>query len=75
MSTCTRVEEIDGPYGPFAIGERAIQRLWASGEVRGPMAATSGAKIEIVHPGDWNRGAGPDFLGAEILVDGKRLRG
>lgn len=39
------------------------------------MAATSGAKIEIVHPGDWNRGAGPDFLGAEILVDGKRLRG
>ena len=75
MSTCARVEEIDGPYGPFAIGERAIQRLWASGEVRGPMAATSGAKIEIVHPGDWNRGAGPDFLGAEILVDGKRLRG
>ena len=75
MTTCTRVEEIDGPYGPFAIGERAIQRLWASGEVRGPMAATSGAKIEIVHPGDWNRGAGPDFLGAEILVDGKRLRG
>lgn len=75
MSTCDRVEEIDGPYGPFAIGERAIQRLWASGEVRGPMAATSGATIEIVHPGDWNRGAGPDFLGAEILVDGRRLRG
>ena len=75
MSTCVRVEEIDGPYGPFAIGERAIQRLWASGEVRGPMAATSGATIEIVHPGDWNRGAGPDFLGAKILVDGKRLRG
>lgn len=75
MSTCARVEEIDGPYGPFAIGERAIQRLWASGEVRGPMAAASGATIEIVHPGDWNRGAGPDFLGAEILVDGQRLRG
>jgi hypothetical protein len=75
MSTCVRVEEIDGPYGPFAIGERAIQRLWASGEVRGPMAATSGSRIEILHPGDWNRGAGPDFLGAEILVDGRRLRG
>ena len=75
MSTCERVEEIDGPYGPFAIGERAIQRLWASGEVRGPMAAASGATIEIIHPGDWNRGAGPDFLGAEISVDGRRLRG
>ena len=69
MSTCVRVEEIDGPYGPFAIGERAIQRLWASGEVRGPMAAASGATIEILHPGDWNRGAGPDFLAAQILVD------
>jgi len=75
MSTCVRVEEIVGPYGPFAIGERAIQRLWAAGEVRGPMAAGSGATIEIVHPGDWNRGAGPDFLGAEILVDGRRQRG
>ena len=75
MSTCVRVEEIIGPYGPFAIGERAIQRLWAAGEVRGPMAANSGATIEILHPGDWNRGAGPDFLGAEILVDGRRQRG
>jgi hypothetical protein len=75
MSTTARVEEIDGPYGPFAIGERAIQRLWASGEVRGPMLASSGASVEIVHPGDWNRGAGPDFLGAELRVDGRRQRG
>jgi hypothetical protein len=75
MSTCVRVEEIDGPYGPFAIGERAIQRLWASGEVRGPMLAGSGSTLEILHPGDWNRGAGPDFLGAEILVAGRRQRG
>ena len=75
MSTTARVEEIDGPYGPFAIGERAIQRLWASGEVRGPMVARSGARVEVVRPGDWNRGAGPDFLGAELLIDGRRVRG
>ena len=75
MSTCDRVEEIEGPYGPFAIGERAIQRLWASGEVRGPLPAASGATIEVVNPGDWNRGAGPDFLGAELRVAGRRVRG
>lgn len=75
MRHSVRVEEIDGPYGPFVIGERAIQRLWASGEVRGPMATATGATIEIIHPGDWNRGAGPDFLSAEILVDGRRQRG
>ncbi|GBL27698.1 hypothetical protein EMGBS8_16460 [Verrucomicrobiota bacterium] len=44
MSTCDRVEELEGPYGPFAIGERAIQRLWASGEVKGPMASDSGRR-------------------------------
>lgn len=75
MSTCTRVEELEGPYGPFAIGERAIQRLWASGEVTGPMLTAQGKEIKIISPGDWNRGAGPDFLGAEILVDQQRQRG
>lgn len=75
MSTCERVEEIEGPYGPFAIGERAIQRLWAAGEVRGPMSSTTGTAIEIIHPGDWNRGAGPDFLGAVISLNGKQVRG
>jgi hypothetical protein len=55
MSTCTRVEELDGPYGPFAIGERAIQRLWASGEVLGPMLSSQGKEIKIISPGDWNR--------------------
>ncbi|MEY4776377.1 MAG: hypothetical protein RL759_890, partial [Verrucomicrobiota bacterium] len=54
MSTCDRVEELEGPYGPFAIGERAIQRLWASGEVKGPMASASGKKVEVLSPGDWN---------------------
>jgi hypothetical protein len=75
MSTCERVEELEGPYGTFAIGERAIQRLWAAGEVTGPMAATSGKTIEVVQPGDWNRGAGPDFLGAELRIDQRRVRG
>lgn len=75
MSTCTRVEELEGPYGPFAIGERAIQRLWASGEVLGPMLSSQGKEIKIISPGDWNRGAGPDFLGAEILINNERLRG
>ena len=75
MSTNDRVEELEGPYGPFAIGERAIQRLWAAGEVVGPMATARGKTIEIIAPGDWNRGAGPDFLGAELRIEGHRVRG
>jgi hypothetical protein len=75
MSTCNRVEELDGPYGPFAIGERAIQRLWASGEIINPLYSTNKNSISILSPGNWNRGSGPDFLGAEILVNHERRRG
>ena len=75
MTTCNRVEELEGPYGPFAIGERAIQRLWASGEIVQPLLSTEGKEIQILSPGDWNRGTGPDFLGAEIVINNQRLRG
>lgn len=69
------VEELTGPYGRFTIAERAIQRLWAAGEVRGPLPSLSGALIDVVRPGLWNRSAGPDFLGAELRIDGARVRG
>lgn len=75
MSRDDEVEELTGPYGPFTLAERAIQRLWAAGEVRGPLPALSGALIDVVRPGAWNRGAGPDFLGAELRVNGARTRG
>jgi hypothetical protein len=60
---------------PFPAAERAIQRVWAEGRLATPARAASGAVIEVLHPGRWNRLGGPDFLGAEITVDGTRLRG
>jgi len=75
MHPLVRVEEIEGPYGRFAIGERAIQRLWAAHEVRGPLLTLTGTPIEVLSPGDWNRSGGPDFLGAELKIDGQRRRG
>ena len=39
------------------------------------MLSSQGKEIKIISPGDWNRGAGPDFLGAEILINNERLRG
>lgn len=75
MRNDDEVEELTGPYGPFTLAERAVQRIWAGGEVRGPLPALSGAIIDVVRPGEWNRGAGPDFLGAELRVDGARVRG
>ncbi len=63
------------PALPFPAAERAIQRLWSESRLRFPARAASGAVVELVHPGQWNRLGGPDFLGTELLVDGRRVRG
>lgn len=61
------------PFYPAA--ERAIQRLWSEGRIASPARAASGSVVEILDPGRWNRLGGPDFLGAELRVDGARRRG
>lgn len=63
------------PHLPFPAAERAIQRVWADARLTLPARAASGAIIEVVHPGAWNRLGGPDFLGAELRIDGVRRRG
>lgn len=60
---------------PFPAAERAIQRLWSEARIRFPARAASGATVELLDPGRWNRLGGPDFQGAEIRVDGRRMRG
>lgn len=63
------------PRLPYPAAERAIQRVWSEERLALPARAASGAVIEVVHPGSWNRLGGPDFLAAELRVDGERRRG
>ena len=63
------------PTLPFPAAERAIQRLWSESRLRFPARAASGATVELLSPGQWNRLGGPDFLGTELRVDGRRVRG
>lgn len=63
------------PSLPYPAAERAIQRVWAESRLTLPARAASGAVIEVTHPGTWNRLGGPDFLNAELRVDGERRRG
>lgn len=65
----------DNPALPYPAAERAIQRVWADGRLALPARAASGAVIEVIHPGSWNRLGGPDFLNAELRIDGERRRG
>lgn len=59
----------------FAGDEREVQARWFGGEYGRLFTGTEGERIEVVQFGHWNRGAGPDFTEAAILVEGRLLRG
>lgn len=65
--------EIPSP-SPAIFGERHLQCIWADDRLRPPQLRTSsGETLEVEFAGEWNRGPGPDFLGAVLRVgDGSR---
>lgn len=47
--------------------ERWLQEIWAHQRLqRHALATVDGRPLRILHPGFWNREAGPDFLGAVV---------
>jgi hypothetical protein len=59
-----------------SVDERLVQCIWHDGLLLGrPLATRRGKSLTIQSPGDWNHEAGPDFLRAEITLDGQRLKG
>lgn len=71
-----QLAEFVGNYGPIAIPEKLVQRIWLekSMGIRG-MDTTSGLPIRVLNPGQWNSQAGPDFLNAHLVIDGKHVYG
>ena len=57
------------------VSELEVQRLWAAGMLGTTGETTQHRFVNIVEFGEWNHGAGPDFLRAEIEIDGKAVRG
>lgn len=79
MSHSTRlqsVEEFHGPYGPYQVSELVLQKIWleqAFDVTR--LRDQTGRKVEVEHPGTWNRLEGPDFKDALLRIDGVEVRG
>lgn len=48
-----------------------VHRYYNSSELR----TSEGLSIQIIHPGTWNKDAGPDFLNARIKIDRTTLAG
>ncbi|MCX8037707.1 MAG: DUF2851 family protein [Candidatus Sumerlaeia bacterium] len=61
---------------PQSIDERLIQCVWHDGLLVGRALQTvAGKPLTVQNPGDWNHEAGPDFRRAELILDGRVLKG
>jgi hypothetical protein len=74
--TVARVREPVAPAWAGEFNERHLQCVWYDPKLRPEGLRTpEGELLEVLHPGRWNLEAGPDFLGAEFAVAGRRHRG
>lgn len=55
---------------PARVPEIEIQARLFAGEYGSVWTTTDGRRVEILHFGDWNREAGPDFKGVRFRFDG-----
>lgn len=57
------------------IKEVYLQALWNEQEFSRKLISEQGQEIEVLFPGKWNTGAGPDFLNAHLRIDAKEISG
>lgn len=55
--------------------ELEVQGLWMAGLLGKEGNTLRHGRVRIIDFGEWNRSVGPDFLRAEIEIDGQRIRG
>ena len=55
--------------------ERHLQCIWADARLRPALRTTGGEPVEVLSPGVWNGGPGPDFRGAILRIGGRRAAG
>ncbi len=68
--------ELQGLYGPVTVSETLLQKIWQRQDFsREELTTQNGESLRVLSPGRWNRLEGPDFLGAEMEIAGRRLRG
>ena len=63
------------PASYSLITERHIQAIWMEQKYFKNLVASTGEAIEVISPGIWNTGPGPDFLKAHLIVNGSDLLG
>ena len=63
------VAEMAGLHGAFSFPEHLLQRIWQRGDFdQKDLRLRDGRQLTLRFRGRWNRLAGPDFSGAELIV-------
>jgi hypothetical protein len=77
LAASARVREDGGsPQDPHPVDERLVRVIWHEQMMRAAdMATASGKRIEVLEPGRWNTGRGPDFLDARVRLAGEEFSG
>lgn len=60
---------------PKSFDEIEVQSRWFAGYFARRHRSNHDQKIFIISPGEWNHGAGPDFINATIQIDGETRHG
>lgn len=56
--------------------ERVVRCIWHDRRLKkNRLKTVDGREVEVLSQGEWNRGAGPDFLDACVIVEGNEKRG
>jgi len=61
--------------GRVPVTERLVSCLWFGQNHIRDMTTEEGKPVEVISPGIWNLEEGPDFLRAELKIDGEMVRG
>jgi hypothetical protein len=68
-------EKLPLEAGIATLPELEVQSRWYAGEFGSEFTALNGQRVKVKDWGRWNSGAGPDFLGCAVEVDGSLLHG
>jgi hypothetical protein len=69
------VAEVAGFETSFSVSERFVQKLWLRRECAQSGFTVGGEPFQILDPGEWNLGAGPDFRKGRWVRGGMEERG
>ncbi|MDA7930566.1 DUF2851 family protein, partial [Akkermansiaceae bacterium] len=73
--TATEANLLAENNAPPGFDEIEVQSRWFAGYFSRDHQSNHGQKVSIISPGEWNRGAGPDFINATVEIDGETRHG